>query len=241
MSIRVLVVDDEPLARVGIAARLKEHDDMNLVGECENGEQAVKMMAAIKPDLVFLDIQMPGMSGLDVLRSTAKTVKPAVVFLTAHQQHALEAFEVEALDYLVKPINDKRFRSCLDRVREIITLRQRQSDSQSTGAFVTRFALRNGQQVTFVLADEIDWIEGLGDYVGLHVKSKTHLLRRTLSAMENQLDGSRFLRIHRSTILQIDRIARIEPLPNRDSIVTLRDGTSLRASRTYNRGLHELF
>ncbi len=241
MSIRVLIVDDEPLARVGIAARLKEHDDMSLVGECETGEQAVEMIGTIKPDLVFLDIQMPGISGLEALRSTPKSFKPAVVFLTAHRQHALEAFEVEALDYLVKPINDKRFRSCLDRVREITALRQRQPGNQNKGTFLTRFALRNGQQVTFVLADEIDWIEGLGDYVGLHVKNKTHLLRRTLAAMETQLDGSRFLRIHRSTILQIDRIARIEPLPNRDSIVTLRDGTSLRASRTYNRGLHELF
>jgi two-component system, LytTR family, response regulator len=251
MSIRVLIVDDEPLARVGIAARLQSHPDMALIGECETGEQAVTALTTMKPDLVFLDIQMPGISGLDVLRSTSSSTKPAVVFLTAHQQYALEAFDVEALDYLLKPINDDRFLRCLDRVREFTNLRQQvsqnggsdaslQTNLKSTSSFTRRFALRVGQRVIFVLTEEIDWIEGLGDYVSLHVADKRHLLRQTLIALEAQLDPTRFQRIHRSTIVQIDRMTHIKALPNRDSIITLRDGTLLRASRTYGKGLNEL-
>jgi two-component system LytT family response regulator len=253
MSIRVLIVDDEPLARVGVAARLRDHADMTVIGECETGEQAIEAIASMKPDLVFLDIQMPGISGLELSRAIPRSVKPAVVFLTAHQQHALEAFDVQAIDYLLKPINDERFLLCLDRVREFVSLRQHESvdmlmegmrgsysGQNAAVTLVNRFALRTGQRVTFVLADEIDWIEGLGDYVGLHVMGKKHLLRQTMASLEAHLDRSKFLRIHRSTIVQVSRIARIKALPNRDSIITLQDGTSLRASRTYGKGLHEL-
>lgn len=250
MSIRVLIVDDEPLARVGIATRLQSHPDMALIGECETGEQAVRAITTMRPDLVFLDIQMPGISGIDVLRTTSHS-RPAVVFLTAHQQYALEAFDVQALDYLLKPIDDDRFLRCLNRIREFNILRQSASRNGSADAslhtgqksiisFANRFALRTGQRVNFVLTDEIDWIEGLADYVGLHVADKRHLLRKTLTALEAQLDPTRFLRIHRSTIVQIDRMTNIKALPNRDSVITLRDGTLLRASRTYGKGLNEL-
>jgi len=252
LNIRVLIVDDEPLARRGVALRLEGHTDMEIVGECEDGEEAIKCILRLKPTLIFLDIQMPGISGIDVLRSLPPGSISCIVFLTAYDEYAVAAFEVQALDFLLKPIDDERFVATLDRARRALALQQQEvfygrihkllelhSERDGTTP-VRRFAIRSGHQVAFVPSEEIDWIEAIGDYAGLHVGNKTHLLRETLNSLEDQLDSNRFLRIHRSTIVQLDRVSRIDTRANRDCCLTLRDGILLRVSRTYSKPLREL-
>ena len=243
MNTRVLVVDDEPLARRGIATRLARHSDMQVVGEAGDGEAALAAMVAEAPDLVFMDVQMPGLSGLEALRLLSPRERPLTVFLTAYDRYALHAFEVHALDYLLKPIDDERFAEALDRVRDMLaTRRGRQQQSRidtllaaqaDAPSFATRFAVRLGHRVVIVAADGIDWIEAMGDYAGLHSGGKLHLLREPLHRLARRLDPARFVRIHRSTIVQVDRIAEMQALSNRDSLLRLHDGTPLRASRTY--------
>lgn len=252
MNVRVLIVDDEPLARRGVSLRLAEHPDITVIGECANGEDAIRSILALKPDLVFLDIQMPGMCGIEVLRSLPQGSIPCIIFLTAYDEYALAAFEVQALDYLLKPIDNVRFLIALERARRILALQQQDvlhsrfqkllelhSERNDTGP-AKRFAIRNGNQVAFVQSSEIDWIEAVGDYAGLHVGKKMHLLREPLHLLECRLDRAEFLRIHRSTIVKLDQITRIEPLANRDCRLTLQDGTHLRVSRTYSKPLHDL-
>jgi two-component system LytT family response regulator len=252
MTIRVLIVDDEPLARRGIIIRLAEHSDMEVIGECGSGEEAIRSIAEMKPDLVFMDVQMPGLNGIDVLRSIPHSLVRAVVFLTAYDEHALEAFEVHAIDYLLKPINELRLSAALDQVRRILKLEQqadlcnrmeklldfydRRGNSEQP---IQQLVVRSGAQVMFIEADQIDWIEAVGDYAGIHVGPKLHLLRETLNSLESRLDKTRFIRIHRSSIVQLNRIVRIDPMTNRDSCLTLRDGSSLRVSRTYSRLLYD--
>lgn len=253
MKTRVLIVDDEELARRGVAIRLREHSDMVVVGECADGEEAIQSVSALNPDLIFLDIQMPGMSGIEMLRSLPEqSVAPVVIFLTAYDEYAVAAFEVRALDYLLKPVDDERFAFSLGRARRLLALEQQETlyvrmrgllemHSEDAGPGpAKRFAVRTGHQVSFVQSADIDWVESVGDYAGLHVGNKTHLLRESLNVLESRLDHERFLRIHRSTIVQLDRITRIDSLPNRDCVVTLRDGTSLRVSRTYSKSLWNL-
>lgn len=252
MKIRVLIVDDEPLSRRGVAIRLREHADMQVIGECENGELAIQFISELKPDLVFLDVQMPGITGIDVLKGLPIVAIPSIVFLTAHDDYAVAAFEVQALDYLLKPIDDDRFSTALNRVRRQLALEQQealhgrlhellQMHAEDRGPVaVARFAVRSGNQVAFVDVDSIDWIEAMGDYAGLHVASRTHLLRESLRSLEGRLDDQQFLRIHRSAIVRIDRIMRMDPLENRDCRLTLRDGTALRMSRNYSKPLRDI-
>ncbi len=251
MNVRVLVVDDEPLARLGVTARLAAYSDMSLVGECGTGDEALGLISRVSPDLVFLDIEMPGLSGLDVLRALPRKQPLCVVFLTAHEEYALEAFHVEALDYLLKPIDDARFGACLERVRRVLSLYRQESrferlysllnaQKQNPNGSIRRFPVRKGNEFTFVQASDVDWMEGLGDYVGLHAGPKTHLVRETLTSLEERLDGTQFVRIHRSTIVQVERILRLDPSSNRDAVVTLRDGRELRVSRTYRSRLEKL-
>ena len=249
---RVLVVDDEPLSRLGVTARLQKHSDMEVVAECGDGHEALKAIEGLRPDLVFLDIQMPGLSGLELLKTLPSVTRPSVVFLTAHEEYAVNAFEVEALDYLLKPIDDARFDACLARARRLLALKRQESlyeqlqglVSAVAGVpgrqFIRQFAVRRGSAVTFVKASNVDWIEGLGDYAGLHVQEKTHLIREPLSSLAERLDPAEFLRIHRSSIVQVNRIIKTESLSNRDLLVTLRDHTILRVSRTYSASLSGL-
>lgn len=252
MTFRVLVVDDEPLARLGVTTRLRAHADMTLLGECSTGEEAMRSISRLAPDLLFLDIQMPGVSGLELLRLLPMGQAPCVILLTAHQDYAVEAYEVEALDYLLKPIDDLRFAASLDRARRVLNFRRQEAvykhfrglldgDVEHNGwSQVKRFVVRNGSAVTFVRVEDVDFIEGQGDYIGLHVGGKVHLLRESLTALEARLDRARFLRIHRSIIIQIDRIVRVEPATNRDYLVTLRDKSRIRASRTYSKALKDV-
>ena len=239
MTIRVLIVDDEPLARKGIALRLQEESDIEVVGMCSNGRQAIQRISELQPDLVFLDIQMPLMSGIELLRALPVETVPAIIFLTAYDEHALEAFEVQALDYLLKPIDDKRFVIAVERARRLIALkRQNPLQGREAAERLKRFVIRNGKDLTFVETANVDWIEAAGDYAELHVGEKTHLIRESLNTLETMLERGDFLRIHRSSIVRLDRIVRVAALPNRDGYLTLRNGKSLRVSRSYSRLLY---
>jgi two-component system, LytTR family, response regulator len=252
MNIRVLVVDDEPLARVGVITRLSRYSDMLVVGECSTGEEARTKIPQVSPDLIFVDIEMPGISGLDLLRELPKEQTRCIVFLTAHEEYALDAFNVEALDYLLKPIDDERFAACIDRARRMLSLHRQEANFERLYGLLTcpsekdkrsvikRFPIRLGNNLTFVQVGDVDWIEGLGDYAGLHVGGRTHLLRESLTSLEARLDPTQFVRIHRSTIVQVEHIARIDPSANRDAVLTLRDGKTLRVSRTYRSRLDDL-
>ena len=234
---RVLIVDDEPLARRGVAGRLSRQGDMEIVGECGDGLSAVAAIERLRPDLVFLDIKMPGLDGMEVLRAIPKQQLPAVIFLTAFDQYALQAFEFHAVDYLLKPINDDRFAEAVERVRrsqaEALAARLIQLLDAPSPRYASRFAVRLGGRIQLLHADQIDWIGAAGDYVELHSAERSYLLRETLTALEQRLDPREFLRIHRSRILRTSRIIELKPLENRDYIVILSNGSEHRSSRTY--------
>jgi two-component system, LytTR family, response regulator len=235
------------MARQGIRIRLEKDADISVVGECDEGTAAVQCVNDARPDVVFLDVQMPGMNGFDVIRQIPQEQMPLIVFLTAYDQYAVKAFEVHAFDYLLKPIDDERFREVVRRVRRQLELVDKSNLDKRLEALLAeqlefnassrrrpdRFAIRSGTKISFVMADEIDWIEASDDYVSLHVGKRTHLLRETLNNLEQRLDPHNFVRIHRSTIIRADRLREIRVLPNRELRVTLGDGTELKVSRTY--------
>lgn len=246
IPIRVLIVDDEPLARRGVRSRLRKYSDIEIVAECATGKVAAAAIRERLPDLVFLDIQMPDISGFEVLRSLKRDEIPAVIFLTAYDQYALDAFSVHALDYLLKPIDDARFESALMHARETIRNRDlpdldkrirellKNIGGREKVRYETRFSVRTGQRIIVVLVNDIDWIEACGDYVTLHVGNRSHLLRQTMNKMESQLDPARFLRIHRSTIVQTSRIRELVALDNREFLLRLSDGKELKTGRSYS-------
>jgi two-component system LytT family response regulator len=241
--IRVIIVDDEPLARSGLEARLAEQPDCRVVATCASAEEAQVEIQGRAPDLLFLDICMAGLSGIDLIERLPQKQLPVIIFLTAHEEYAVDAFRHEALDYLLKPVDNERLVEALERARRLFALRERAgmtSDSGNgaphvipQGSWMTRFTVRTHRRVEFVKAQSIDWIEGLGDYAGLHNGQKTHLVRESLAFLEQRLDPACFLRIHRSAIVNVDRVQNIARLANQDSIVTLVSGQQLRASRTY--------
>lgn len=251
-TIRILIVDDEPLARVGVVERLRAHSDLEVVGECENAAEARSSLASLHPDVIFLDIRMPDATGIQLLNGIPLEDRPAIVFLTAHEEYALDAFACEALDYLLKPIDEERFATCIDRVRRLLLLKQhaayaekqdrtsqRLPESNDEG-FVHSFIVRQGTSVRFIRTSEIDWIEGLGNYAGLHVGPHTYLIRETFGTIASRLNPAHFLRIHRSHIIQLNRIVQVASLTNRDLIVTLRGGTEVRGSRNYTSKLQAI-
>lgn len=235
---RVMIVDDEPLARDGVRARLASHPDMRWVGDAGDGPSAIQAIDSLQPDLVFMDVQMPGMSGIEALRGVAPPARPLAVLLTAYDHFAVAAFELNALDYLLKPIDDQRFRESLDRARTAWLHRSRGGGAEPSVTGVGRFTVRVGQRITVIEASDVDWIEANDDYAGLHVGARVYLLREPLHQLSQRLDPKLFVRVHRSTIVRIDRIAELEALSNRDCLLRLRDGTPLRASRTYVDHLH---
>jgi two-component system LytT family response regulator len=251
MKYRVLIVDDEPLARRGVALRLQSHTDMEIVGEGSNGREAIDFIREHKPDLVFLDIQMPMMNGIDVMRSLGADANSFVIFLTAFDQYVMRAFEVHAIDYLLKPVDDARFNASLNHARRVLGSRQTNTYNQGIQKLLANkpeqppeplreLTIRVGKQIRFVSIEDIDWIEAQGDYAEIHIGARTHLIRESLNTLGDWLDPKAFLRIHRSVIVRIHRIASVTSLPNRDCEVTLRNGTSLRVSRTYSDHLRKL-
>lgn len=249
-KIKTLIVDDEPLARQNLHVLLKDDPEIEIIGECGSGHEALRVIQAQQPDLLFLDIQMPEMDGFDVLKSIDHQHLPAIIFVTAFDQYALKAFEVHALDYLLKPFNDARFEKALRQAksqleqREINNLSRKlfalledrqgisQADKLEQPAFLTRLMIKSASRVFFLKVDEIDWIEADDYYVKLHTGRKSHLLRETMSELEAKLEPEKFLRIHRSTIVNIDRIKELSPLFNGDYAVILQDGTELKLSRS---------
>jgi two-component system LytT family response regulator len=255
-TLTAVVVDDEELARRGIRSRIQRIDGLTIARECENGRAAVEAIRTCAPDLVFLDVQMPGLDGFDVIDAVGAEAMPVVIFVTAYDQYALRAFDAHALDYLLKPIDEERFREAVERARTRVVEREAGAFGEQLAALVAdvdaaeddpassttdRFVIKTGGRVTFVDAADICWIEAAGDYVRLHTPEKSHLLRETMSGMEDQLDPERFLRIHRSTIINTDCLKELRPYGNSEHIVVLDDGTELKQSRTYRDALSEFF
>jgi two-component system LytT family response regulator len=238
---RVLIVDDEPLARRGVALRLQGFRDVEIVGEQGDGQSAVERILELTPDVVFLDVQMPGMDGFEVLRALPKASMPAVIFLTAYEEHALRAFEAHALDYLLKPVDHARFAAAVNRARALMESTSKVMTAErilqmldlTTPQYVSRFAVPTGSRIQIVLAADVEWISAAGDYVELHAAGRSHLLRETMASLEQRLDPKKFVRIHRSRIVRTDTILELRSIDNREFIVVLSDGSEHRSSRTY--------
>ena len=230
-KIRTVVVDDEPLARSNLTVLLRLDPDIEIVGECGSGMQAMAEIREKKPELVFLDVQMPECDGFDVVEQLGKNLPPAVVFVTAYDQYALKAFEAGALDYLLKPFDNARFDRVLSRAKERIAL------SKVIPPNVDRFVIKGAGQVTFVRISDIDWIEAADYYACLHVRTNTHLLRRRMSDLEQDLDQAVFCRIHRSSIVNLNRIRCLEINADGEYEVALDTGARLRLSRRYRKQL----
>jgi two-component system LytT family response regulator len=236
-----LIVDDEPLARRGVVLRLKKFKDIEIVGQCEDGISAVEKILDLSPDLVFLDVQMPGMDAFEVLRAVPREKLPHVIFLTAYEQHALRAFEVHALDYLLKPVDDERFAAAIGRARKLVdsSLKTKMAErvlqmlDQTQEKFVSRFTVQTGPRIQIVQADDVAWIGAAGDYAELHAHGRAYLLRETMASLEQRLNPAKFLRIHRSRIVQSANIVELRSIENREFIVRLSDGSEHRSSRTH--------
>ncbi len=248
-KIRTLVVDDEPIARERILALLQQENDVEVIGQCADGAQAVSAIQQQSPDLVFLDVQMPGCDGFGVIQNIGADRMPTVVFVTAYDEYALRAFEVHALDYLLKPFGKDRFQETLKHARESLERRRAGDLGRRLLALVhdlkpeqqrlDRLVVKSGGRVFFLRTDEIDWIEAAGNYVRLHLGEESHLFRETMNGMESRLDTRHFVRIHRSRIVNTERIKELQPWFNGEYVVILRNGTRLTLSRGYREKLQE--
>lgn len=245
--IRVLIADDEPLAREGLALLLADDPDVEIVGECGTGQGAVTAILDLRPDLVFLDVEMPLMTGFEALEAIDPKSIPLVIFVTAYNQYAVQAFDVHAVDYVLKPLDRERFKQAVHRAKQQLTMRRESAISrrildcleklQTPPKFLDRMVVRSNENVLLLKVEEIDWIEAEGNYIRLHVGKRSHIVRETLSNVESQLDPEKFVRIHRSTIVQTGRISRIEPRFHGDCTVVLSDGTELMLSRSYRKNI----
>lgn len=260
-SIRTLLVDDEPLAIRGLAIRLENYADIEIIGTCANGREAVKAIKEQKPDLVFLDIQMPGFDGFSVMRSLVGQAEiPLVVFVTAYDQYALEAFEAHALDYLLKPVDEDRLLEAIERVRgainqrvaieqnarlveliegmetppkEALTALLEKPQDYREERFDPHLRIKDRGHITIVDVSDVDYIDAAGDYMCIHVDEKTHILRETMKTMEKRLDPKIFQRVHRSTIVNLDKVKEVRPHSNGECFLTLSCGMELKVSRSY--------
>jgi two-component system LytT family response regulator len=260
MKIRTLIIDDEPHAREGIRIRLTPFPEIHCIGECASGREAVTVINTLQPDLLFLDIQMPEMNGFEVLQHIRVDRQPIVIFVTAFDKYAIQAFECHALDYLLKPIREDRFGETMQAVMSeshrrnleayVARLHSAARDYAMGGAmpdqapsmiadaaaplrFLTRLMIKAKDQISIVTVDTIDWIESAGDYVYVHAQGQKHLVRETLASLEERLDPQKFVRIHRSVIVNIERITLLRPNEHGDFDVVLKNGVKLKLSRTY--------
>ncbi len=250
-KIRAMIVDDEPLARRGIRAHLAEEKDVEVVAECGDGREAVRLIRELEPDLVFLDVQMPELDGFGVLGAIATERLPNVIFVTAYDKYALRAFEVHALDYLLKPFDAERFTKALGRARSQIEraglseislrLQSLIDDLKTNQKYAERLVVKAAGRIFFLGVGEIDWVEAADNYVRLHSGRDSHLLRETMSSLEKRLDPALFLRVHRSAIVNVRRIKELHPLFRGEYEIILQDGTRVATGRGYRDKLHELF
>jgi two-component system, LytTR family, response regulator len=237
--IRAVIVDDEPLARERVRELLAERRDVTVAGEARDGEEALRVIHETRPDLLLLDVQMPGLDGFEVLAELDRT--PAVVFITAFDEYAVRAFEVRALDYLVKPFHRARFHEAIDRViarPELPDLRALIAELRPS--HLTRFVVRSAEEMYFVRAAEVAWIESAGNYVLLHTAGGDHTVRTSLRELETRLDPDRFVRVHRSAVVNLDFVQKLEPYFHGELVITLSDGSRLHSSRSYSGRLREL-
>jgi two-component system LytT family response regulator len=251
MPIRTVIVDDELLARSRVKRVLADEPDIEIIGEFGDGRSALAAIRELKPDLAILDIQMPEMNGFDVVRSLESDAMPAVIFVTAYDQYALQAFDLYALDYLLKPFDRKRAKRAVERAREHIRNRERGDLDERLLSLVSglkkpdrkyleRLVIRSTGRIFFLKTEEVDWIEASGNYLRIHVGRDAHMIRETMNSIEAKLDPEKFIRIHRSTIVNIDSIRELHPMFSGDYSVLLKDGTELALSRNYRERLIEL-
>lgn len=261
-KIKVMIVDDEPLARQGLAVRLQQFDSVELVGECKNGLEAVTQIPQLNPDLVFLDIQMPGLNGFQVINKLRELKQhiPLIVFVTAYDSFAIKAFDIHALDYILKPVDEQRLQAALDKVGQYMTLHEEGDHKQKLVKLVADFtgddcedilrklasgenidttsypdilAIKDGSEVTRVPVKEIQWIDAAGDYMCVHAAEGTHIMRRTMKELEQDLDPKRFIRIHRSAIVNIAYVKKLISHISGEYHLVLENGTELKVSRSH--------
>lgn len=250
MNIRSLIVDDEPLARQRVRDLLAGESDIEVIAECGDGASAVMAIESQSPDLVFLDVQMPELDGFEVIEAVGADRMPATLFITAHDRHALKAFEVHAIDYLLKPFDRKRFKDALDRARTWVgrtaphetpaRMASLLHDVQESRPPLDRILVRSGDHHLLLRTAEIQWIEAEDNYIRLHVEDTSHLVRQTMSGILSRLDPTRFKRIHRSSIVNLDFVKEFRPWFHGDYLVLLADGTKLTMPRTYREQIAQL-
>jgi two-component system LytT family response regulator len=269
MRISTVIVDDEPLARKGLSLRLAEFDNIDIVGECKNGIEAVALIPLVRPDLVFLDIQMPGLNGFQVINKLQELKQPIplIVFVTAFDSYAIKAFDIHALDYVLKPVDERRLKDAIDRA--LFTLEQKQQDVNkqklarlvadftgddcedilrklASGESITRnrhpdiLAIKDGSEVTRVAINDIQWIDAAGDYMCVHATGKTHIMRRTMKELEQELDPRKFVRAHRSAIVNIKYVQKMISHISGEYHLILSNGTELKVSRSYRDRVKEM-
>ena len=250
--VRVAIADDEPLARERLRGMLKEREGYAIVAECNDGVEAAAALACHDIDLLFLDVQMPGLDGFQILESPDASPLPIIVFVTAFDDYALRAFDVSALDYLLKPFDRDRFERTLARVEERLTTRRapgipeelrellRSLSATATPSHVSRFPVRTNGEIYFVRVEDVDWINAEGNYVALHTAGRTHLVRDTIKSLETRLDPAKFMRVHRSAIINVDRLRKLQPYFHGEYVITLQDGTTLTSSRSHSERLRAL-
>jgi two-component system, LytTR family, response regulator len=249
-GIRAIIVDDEPLAREGVRLHLEAESDIDVVGEAGTGEEAVTLIETLRPDLLFLDVQMPGLDGFGVLDAVGAVHMPVTIFTTAYDEFALRAFDAHAIDYILKPYDTDRFGRAIERARLQLTGRRNAhmnerldsllDELRTRNQYLERLVVRSGGRILILRVAEVDWIEAASNYVRLHAGGREYLLRETMTALESKLDPMEFVRIHRSTIVRVDRIRELEPLFQGDYVVVLEDGSRLTSSRGYRERLQEL-
>jgi two-component system LytT family response regulator len=250
--IRVAIADDEPLARERLTSLLDGRDGYSIVATCVDGPEALAAVTDNEIDLLFLDVQMPGLDGFQMLESIGSAPLPMIVFVTAYDEYALRAFEVSALDYLLKPFDLERFEMTLARVEERVANTEQRELSGQLREFlrtlsatpslprVSRFAVRANGEIHFVKAEDVDWIDADGNYVALHACGRVHLVRDTIKSLEDRLDPEKFMRVHRSAIINVEKLRKLQPYFHGEYVITLQDGTTLTSSRTYSERLRAL-
>ncbi|WP_158970023.1 LytTR family DNA-binding domain-containing protein [Paraglaciecola sp. L3A3] len=262
MKINTLIVDDEPLARKGLSIRLSEYDNIELVGECKNGNEAIDLIPKVKPDLIFLDIQMPGLNGFQVinrLRELQQSI-PLIVFVTAYDSYAIKAFEIHALDYLLKPVDDDRLNEAINKACMTLAIKEKSGQNEKlvqlvaglTGddcedilrklasgeniesqVFPDVLAIKDGSEVTRVAVKDVQWIDAAGDYMCVHAAEQTHIMRRTMKELEKDLDPKKFVRIHRSAIVNINYVQKLVSHISGEYHLILTNGEELKVSRSH--------
>ncbi|MFT4811006.1 MAG: two-component system LytT family response regulator [Paraglaciecola sp.] len=269
LKISTVIVDDEPLARKGLSLRLAEFDNIDIVGECKNGVEAVTLIPQVRPDLVFLDIQMPGLNGFQVINKLQELKQPIplIVFVTAFDSYAIKAFDIHALDYVLKPVDERRLRDAVDKVQLTLKRKQQDGDNQKLARLVADFtgddcedilrklasgepittnsypdilAIKDGSEVTRVAVNDIQWIDAAGDYMCVHATEQTHIMRRTMKELEKDLDPKKFVRTHRSAMVNIKFVQKMVSHISGEYHLILNNGTELKVSRSHRDRVKEM-